>query len=307
MERYLLWRNGRVSGPFTLEELKLSGLQSSDQLRHDKDQSLWRSIYEIEALQDWLAGNSSDAMPGEFADVNTGQLACTSNIQTEPGYKGDIKCPGSTSIGPKSKTRDPYTDYEESSLQWFIQFLRQSNPFTIATVFIGLLVGTLLLKSIVDRIIVHTFPMEHVPTNRIRSGSDSKNTENLYRNALVREWVAPVKKARTSHRNALKPQDIKNKLSLTANKFTVGFFGGISNFQLTLHNASHCFVNQVEIEVSFREKNGNMVETKTFQVESLHPLSSRVINIPPSHSGTKVGYKILNIYATQTRSMLKQS
>ncbi len=307
MVKYLLWRNGRVSGPFTLEELKSSGLQSSDQLRHDEDQAPWRSIFEIEALQDWLTGTRSETKPGEYADDFNEQLACAINIQTEPGCKSSIKYSGSSSIGPKSKNRDPYTDFEESSLKWFMQFLRQSNPFTIATVFIGLLLGTLLLKSIVDRIILHTFPIEPVPTHKVRSGSDNKGKENMYQNALVREWVAPVKKARISHRNALKPQDIKNKLSLTANKYIVGYFGGISNCQLTLHNASRCFVNQVEIEVSFSEKNGKVVENKTFQVESLHPLSSRVISIPPTHRGTKVGYKILNIYATQPRSMLKQS
>lgn len=307
MVKYLLWRHGRVSGPFTLEELKSFGLQTSDQLRHAEDQSPWRSIFEIEALQDWLAETGSCPTSGEEVENINGEMACTVNIQTGPGFSRGIKYPGSSSIDPKSKTRDPYTDYEASSLKWFIQFLRQSNPFTIATVFIGLLVGTLLLKSIVDRIILHTFPMDLVTTDKVRSGTESKGREIMYQNALVREWIAPVKKARKSHRNTLKPQDIKNKLSLTANKFTVGFFGGISNFQLTLHNASRSFVNQVEIEVSFWKKNGNLVETKTFQVESLHPLSSRVISIPPTHDGIKVAYKILNIYATQPRSMLKQS
>src|SRR6478672_11406276 len=270
MAKFLLQRNGSLSGPFSVEELKSMGLQSSDQLRDDQDQTPWRSIFEIEALQDWLSESSPDTISG--TDANT---LAKGNISPDFLSKNetstDITGHYSSSVDPKTGNkipRDPYTDFEENNLLWLIRFVRQNNPFTIAAVFIGLVCGTILLKNIVDALIVHTFPMEQVTVLSPAPVPANKAPDKMFQNALVREWITPQARTRKARPSIIRPQDIKNKLSLSVNKYKTGFFGGISDLQLTINNASRHFVNQVEIEICYREKNGEIVETKNFQVES---------------------------------------
>jgi hypothetical protein len=133
-----------------------------------------------------------------------------------------------------------------------------------------------------------------------------KAREKMFQNALVREWITPHTKLRKARPSVARPQDIKHKLSLTANKYKTGFFGGISDLQLTIKNTSHHFVNQVEIEICYRGKNGDLLETQNFHVESIHPLSSRIVSIPPTHNGVKITYKILNIYVSQPGALSKE-
>jgi hypothetical protein len=309
MANFLLLRKGRLSGPFTLAELMSMGLQSSDQLQDDQDQTAWRSIFEIEALQDWLAESMPDSI--EYVDVSSTAKRIISPENSLSGNKPFREITGqhNSSINHKTKNsfpKDPYTTYEENRLLWLIRFLRQSNPFTIALVFIGVVCSTILLKNIVDEIITHTFPMEQVRMMAPAPSATHKAQEKMFQNALVREWIAPHAKLRKARPSVARPQDIKHKLSLTANKYKTGFFGGISDLQLTINNTSHHFVNQVEIEICYKGKNGDLLETKNFQVESIRPLSSRIVSIPPTQKGVKITYKILNIYASQPGSLSKE-
>jgi hypothetical protein len=292
-----------------MEELKSMGLQSSDQLQDDQDGTTWHSIFEVEALQDWLSESLPETYPCQDANTCATENMAQDNFLSPNGNSPGINDKHSSSMDHKKSNafpKDPYTDFEENSLLWLIRFLRQNNPFTIAAVFIGLVCGTILLKKIVDALIERTFPMEQVSIVSTAPVPTNKAPDKMFQNALVREWITPQAKTRKARPSVTRPQDIKNKLSLSANKYKTGFFGGISDLQLTINNASRHFVNQVEIEICYREKNGDLVDTKNFQVESIHPLSSRMISIPPTRKGVKVSYKILNIYASQPGSIPKQ-
>jgi hypothetical protein len=304
MVNYLLLRNGKISGPFTLEELKSFGLQSSDQVRIDQVQTIWRSIFEIQALQEFLEEKSSEIISVENTDMATIGPLAKSNVSFKPfRFKKE-----SSTINYKNTNtfpKDPYSDFEENSILWFIRLLRQ-NPFTIAYVFIIVVCGTIVLKNIVDNVIRHTFPMEQISMVATSKPQVNNASDKMFQNALVREWIHPQKKYRKARKTVVSPQDIKKRLTLTSNNYKKGFFGGIRDLQLTINNTSNHFVNQVEIEVCYKDKNGKLVDTKNFEVESIPALGNRLISIPPSLKGVKVNYRILNIYATQPGSLSKE-
>lgn len=304
MVNYLLLRNGKLFGPFTLEDLKSFELQSSDQVRIDHEQSTWRSIFEIEALQDCLEDSFSETI----SDVNTDKGSIGTLTSPSLSYEPYLFKKGSFTINSKSKNcfpKDPYSDFEENSILWFIRLFRQ-NPFTVAYVFIIVVCGTILLKNIVDKLIRDTFPMEQISMAASSRSQIKKASEKMYQNALVREWIPPQQKFRKARKTVVSPQDIIKHLTLTSNKYKKGFFGGISDLNLTIHNTSNHFVNQVEIELTYKDNNEKTLDTKNFQVESISPHGNKVISIPPSRRGVKVSYRILNIYASHPQSLSKE-
>ena len=304
MVNYLLLRNGKLFGPFTLEDLKSFGLQSSDQIRIDHEQSTWRSIFEIEALQDCLEDTFSETI----SDVNTDKGSIGTLTSPNVSYEPFLFKKRFSSINSKVKNsfpKDPYSDFEENSILWFIRLFRQ-NPFTVAYVFILIVGGTILLKNIVDKLIRNTFPMEQISMVATSKTQINKASEKMYQNALVREWIPPQKKFRKSRKAVVSPKDIIKQLTLTSSNYKKGFFGGISDLNLTIHNTSNHFVNQVEIEICYKDNNEKTLDTKNFQVESISPHGNKVISIPPSSKGVKVSYRILNIYASHPQSLSKE-
>ncbi|HJW15771.1 MAG TPA: hypothetical protein VJ499_01545 [Flavisolibacter sp.] len=304
MVNYLLLRNGRLCGPFTLEALMAFGLQSSDQVRIDQEQTKWQSIFEVDALQDFLEETSSEFIPEIHTD----------NAEAGPFFKKGVSFESflfKTASSPSNTKsyfglpKDHFSGFEENRLLWVIRSLRK-NPFTIAYVFIIVVCGTVVLKNIVDKLIWHTFPMEQIALATAAKPQVDKATHKMFQNALVREWVAPQSKSRKARKSVDTPQDIKKQLSIKSNNYKKGYFGGISELRLTINNASNHFVNEVEIEICYKANNGKLLETKIFRVESIPSLGNRTISIPPSHTGVKISYRILNIYSYQPGSLSKE-
>ena len=98
-------------------------------------------------------------------------------------------------------------------------------------------------------------------------------------------------------------QDIKKQVSLKGSGYTVGYFGGISGLKLTVSNRSQHFINQVELEINYLKRNGDIVETSTYQIPAVEPHSSQTLCVPPVRNGVKVRYRIMYIYARQYPSL----
>lgn len=87
----------------------------------------------------------------------------------------------------------------------------------------------------------------------------------------------------------------KAALQLSANDYTVGLFGGISNLELTVTNPSSTAIDKAVIEVEYLKSNGKTVGTKTVEVGSLAPGASRKIQVPDNGRGAKVHYRVVNL------------
>ena len=84
-------------------------------------------------------------------------------------------------------------------------------------------------------------------------------------------------------------------LQLSANDYSVGMFGGISNLELSVTNPSSQAIQKAIVEVEFLKPNGTVIKSQTIFVENLSPGSSKKLPVPDSNRGVKIRYKVVNI------------
>lgn len=93
------------------------------------------------------------------------------------------------------------------------------------------------------------------------------------------------------------PQTTKKapSLSLSANEYKVGMFGGITDLEITVNNPSSTTIGKAVVEVEFLKPNGSVVKTQTLSVENILPGGSKKISVPSSKRGVSVRYRIVGI------------
>ncbi len=86
-----------------------------------------------------------------------------------------------------------------------------------------------------------------------------------------------------------------NQLSIGANKYEVGTFGGISNLQLTVTNRSAHALDLVVVEVQYIQANKKTFKTENLFFRGIGPGMALMLEAPKSSRGIKVQYKITTI------------
>ena len=92
-----------------------------------------------------------------------------------------------------------------------------------------------------------------------------------------------------------KPIDIKSLVSITANDYKRGAFGGIKNLELKVKNSSGFLLDNVEVELIYLKPNEQPLKTEKIHFSSVAPNGSLTIQIPDNPRGVKVQYKIKSI------------
>jgi hypothetical protein len=85
---------------------------------------------------------------------------------------------------------------------------------------------------------------------------------------------------------------ISNMVSIGSGKYTVGTFGGISDFPLTVSNHSLYPIDLVVVEVQYIQANKKVFKTENLYFRGLGPGAAMVQEAPKSARGIKVQYKI---------------
>lgn len=99
-------------------------------------------------------------------------------------------------------------------------------------------------------------------------------------------------------------ETISSKLSLKANDYVVGSFGGIRNLEITLHNDSKYVVDKVVAELQYLNPEGIILKTENIYFQSVSPGQKETIVVKKSKRGVKVNYKITSIESKDlSRSM----
>ncbi len=90
-------------------------------------------------------------------------------------------------------------------------------------------------------------------------------------------------------------ENIIPKLSINANDYKVGSFGGIRNLEMTLKNDSEYPLDKVTVEIAYLNPEGNMVNAEKIFFKSLKPGEETTIPVQKSKRGVKISYKITTI------------
>jgi hypothetical protein len=195
-------------------------------------------------------------------------------------------------------------------------FQENRNPFSenfpgkrglsAAVIFFGLMLSGFLVKLLAggwaERALTNEYRVMPLPIRVLKE----KMADKYYQDALVRITVPPVAKEKKNHLKPAKLKDIRKQVGVKGNEYTVGYFGGISGLKLTVSNGSEHFINRVEVEINYLERNGAIIETDTYQIRAMKPHSFQTLSVPPTKKGAKVTYKIMNIYSRQYRPLLKE-
>lgn len=123
------------------------------------------------------------------------------------------------------------------------------------------------------------------PTEKIPAGAQQETQETASSSTSeekAREEVKETKAEEAPKRTA--------SLSITANDYKVGVFGGISNLELTVSNPSSVAVEKATVEVEFLKPNGSVIKSQTFSVENISAGGSKTLAVPSSSRGVKVRY-----------------
>jgi len=94
----------------------------------------------------------------------------------------------------------------------------------------------------------------------------------------------------------LEKESIKNNIAdyvaLSASKFNVGTFGGISDLQLTVSNTSPFTLDLVVVEVQYIQSNKKIFKTENLYYHNVNAGAAIMEEAPKSSRGVKVKYRI---------------
>ena len=82
-----------------------------------------------------------------------------------------------------------------------------------------------------------------------------------------------------------------------ASDFKVGFFGGISDLEITVTNNTENIVDEVVVKVDYVKESGNLWETKEVVFNNIQPGTSKTAKAPETNRGINVKTDITRITA----------
>lgn len=301
MKKYLLLRNNHQSGPHSMEQLSSLCLFPSDLIWIEDESMAWKYPEEIEELKHLI--NFNDSIQNSSAANENVFVSSSPSFEEES--QTEIK--EKRSLFPVNKLEPVQKTSDATSLEnlkeshrvsnhkkpiWNKKVIRSSGGTNIAAIFLGVVLGAVMIKKMVD---------EYLPDLASQSTAIpvidreiEKQPPEYIKNALVTE-IVPVYKS--VPKKISKPGNLKKQLTIKTNDYKVGLFGGIGDLQLTVFNGSMQLVDKLIVTLDYLKPDGAVVQSENISFSSIKPLSAQSIAIPGSHRGVKVRYKILKVHA----------
>jgi hypothetical protein len=88
---------------------------------------------------------------------------------------------------------------------------------------------------------------------------------------------------------------LANQITVGANNYSVGTFGGISDLQVTVTNRSAYPLDLVVVEVQYIQANKKVFKTEELYFHGLGAGSALMLEAPKSSRGIKVQYKVTTL------------
>ena len=305
--RYLLLRDNKESGPFTLEEIQTMQLKPSDLIWIDGKSGAWEYPTEIKELQAFVAEaprnehRVSRQHLSFIAPPKSVYVSLPNNATAGKKLFNDQQIPRFTEE-PELETK--YVQSLDEIKEMYVQSL-QEKTFTrkktkggaqavkIFMVAAGLLAGAFLVKKVVYDFNGHL---------TAREDSSAAPADPNFRNALSTELINKD----SIQTVKVKPANIKKLVAIKSNDYRVGIFGGINDLKLTVYNNSPHLIDKITVKVNYLKPNGELVNSEILSAKSIRPGKSKTIKVPPTRRGVKVNYSITNIQSTEYKAALEQ-
>lgn len=292
MKKYLLLRNNQESGPWTISELEAKNLLTSDLIWIENLSTAWSHPLEIDEIRE--AGIPvSKPRPRHIV---------TSRPVQQPQALG-LDDPEFGIPQPQIALKERIQEYPQKAPVWGKNEGTISDIFRVAAVFGGLMIGAFLVKKAVDGF--HFTPIAASNALPATVMFEEMPTATNYRNALLTE-VVPAKDTVAKIVKKLKPKDIRKQLRIKGSEYKVGMLGGINGLQLKVYNASPHPVDKVTVAVQYLKPNGDVVHTDQYEVHSLRPRSTKLLEVPDSKRGVKVKYSIVEVHSKTYSKAIRQ-
>lgn len=94
--------------------------------------------------------------------------------------------------------------------------------------------------------------------------------------------------------------NLEKNLSVTANDFKTGAFGGISGLKCTLYNGSRYPLESVEVEVSYVQANDKVYKSEKLFFKDIPAGAQATIEAPSSNRGVKITSRIIKVNAKES-------
>lgn len=313
MKKYLLLRGNQETGPHSIEQLASIGLFPLDLIWIESESTSWKypeEIHELKSLIKHEAEHKTIVFPNKNESVfislpsnfhrrqereNGAQYSSLPINESEPVLETNY-------IKPLEELKENYRTSHQKKPIWDKKIFQSSNAASVAAVFVGVVLGAVMIKKMVDGYVPDQ-KEEIVAATPIIDREVEKLPDENMKNALVTE-IVPVYK--TSAVKKVKKTDLKKQLKLATNNYKVGLFGGINGLQLTVFNTSPQMVDKAIVALDYLRPNGAVVQSENVAFSSIKPRGAQTISIPGSNRGVKVRYKILKVLAHDYKTDLKE-
>lgn len=95
------------------------------------------------------------------------------------------------------------------------------------------------------------------------------------------------------------PDNIISQVSVVANDYLVGSFGGIKNLELTVKNDSKYNLEKVTIELQYLKPLDELLRAENIEFSAIPPFSSKTLPISKTNRGVKVKCRVVKVVAAE--------
>jgi hypothetical protein len=274
MNNYLMRRDGEITGPFTIADLKKMIIRPSDRFALENDELEWICANEIEELN---------------------QLYFIHGTQTM-----QLSLPAGNAKKPQKWTFRRMFTGNEFRIS-FIKFLNNIQTARVAALFVIMLISTLFVKATLDTLVSDNFAYMQSAVMHPPVAEGLKAGKNFH-NAIVKSFIDPASSQTKFHKPA-RPKDVFKLVQVVGKTFPAE--GKHPNsILITVKNNSVNIVDNAEIEVLYETKGKPFIEK--YQFKYLSPLGSKTMSVPLSRQNVNVKYRVLNIYTSQYTSLQRE-
>jgi hypothetical protein len=308
MKQFFLLRNNQQSGPHSEASLKAMGLLEMDLIWIEHESSSWEYAKDTEALKAFVKKENKTSKHKDLPANKTVFVSLPRDFNAKSSKKLQNEYAGFASddiyeAADLTETNEPAKTGEriDGNPIWQKKVFRVNEAIRLAAVFAGLVLVAILVKKTADNVVTADDAITQTSTATIIPQNIPQ--EEVYQHALLTETVTPVVEKIPMH--SVKPKDIRRQVKLRTSDFKTGVLGGIKGLELTVANLSPHFIDRIVVSVDILKKNGSVLETKKFELQSLKPDRTKNIEIPASRRGVKVRANIVSIYSKDYKAALK--